>query len=242
MKKNHQKDTLFTNPYPDSGFAFNADVARVFDDMLSRSVPFYDTIQASITAIAASFISKGAIVYDLGCSTGTTMGHLIDHIADPFLCIGVDNSLPVLDQTKKKLGRYSKERWQLITHDLNTPFDFHPCRLVIMNLTLQFIKPKNRLPLLKNIQQSLVNGGALILIEKIQPESQYADLFQTNYHTYKRGQGYSQTEIINKSKALKNVLVPLSISENLALLKQAGFVAPATFFQWFNFAGMLAIR
>ena len=48
-------------------FKFNSKVAGVFDDMVSRSVPFYHEIQRMITEIAADFATKGSNVYDLGC-------------------------------------------------------------------------------------------------------------------------------------------------------------------------------
>ena len=54
-------------------FRFGADVAQVFDDMLSRSVPFYGEIQRMIAELALDIVEPGSNVYDLGCSTGTTM-------------------------------------------------------------------------------------------------------------------------------------------------------------------------
>jgi tRNA (cmo5U34)-methyltransferase len=54
-------------------FKFEGKVATVFDDMVNRSVPFYEEIQRMISEIAKDHVLNGTSVYDLGCSTGTTI-------------------------------------------------------------------------------------------------------------------------------------------------------------------------
>ena len=54
------KDEVFKNNLTRvDDFKFNGNVASVFDDMVSRSVPFYDEIQRMITEIAADFCIEG---------------------------------------------------------------------------------------------------------------------------------------------------------------------------------------
>ena len=63
------KDRLFDKPdLPIADFRFDASVATVFDDMVSRSVPFYSEMQRMITELAADFAEPGSCVYDLGYS------------------------------------------------------------------------------------------------------------------------------------------------------------------------------
>ena len=50
---------------------------------------------------------------------------------------------------------------------------------------------------------------------------------------------YSEDEIDNKEKALKTVLHLQTYSENMTLLKEAGFSHVVPFFQWFNFVGFM---
>ena len=72
-----RRDRLFRQRAPGSGgFAFGPDTARVFDDMVARSVPCYDEIQRMIAEIAGDFATPGSAVYDLGCSTGTAFPRL----------------------------------------------------------------------------------------------------------------------------------------------------------------------
>jgi hypothetical protein len=67
---------------PAASFEFGRDVIRGFDDMVSRSVPLYETIQQLIAALVLRCRAVGPI-YDLGCSTGATFKAPIERAATP---------------------------------------------------------------------------------------------------------------------------------------------------------------
>jgi tRNA (cmo5U34)-methyltransferase len=56
----------------------------------------------------------------------------------------------------------------------------------------------------------------------------------------KRRHQYSDMEISQKREALENVLIPYKLSENILLLKEAGFAHCEIFFKWYNFSGIIA--
>lgn len=69
-----QKDNLFREKREKiDDFHFGQETARVFDDMLDRSVPFYGEIQRLMAELSADFAVEGSRLYDLGCSTGNTL-------------------------------------------------------------------------------------------------------------------------------------------------------------------------
>lgn len=235
------KDTVFLNPkYDVSSFEFNQDVADVFDDMVSRSVPYYTQLQQQIIAIASSFLKPNGIIYDFGASTGTTLYNL--HKAYSQLNLqttGIDYSLEMLEKAKEKNKNFPGE-WQI--HDLNTPIKLKHHDLSLMILTLQFLAPESREVLLKQIYDALLPGGAFIFVEKIEPSAMLSDLFETHYFEYKRQMGYSDIEIQRKKLALQGKLKPLSIQENQSLLLNSGFKEVSPFFQWFQFVGWIAVK
>ena len=98
------KDKLFDDSYQKvTDFEFNRAVVSVFDDMVVRSVPFYLEIQRMITELAADFVVEGTQIYDLGCSTGTTMMNM-DKVIDPKIrFVGIDNSDEMLKSCRKNL-------------------------------------------------------------------------------------------------------------------------------------------
>ena len=85
-----------------SDFKFGANVAKVFDDMVSRSVPFYGEMQRMTAELAADHAKEGSNVYDLGCSTGTTMIGMDTMVNPNIKFIGIDDSQEMLDKCKSK--------------------------------------------------------------------------------------------------------------------------------------------
>ncbi len=239
-----KKDTLFKKSTAPGKFEFNEPVARVFDDMLERSVPFYKECQQMVVDLALHFAQKGSAVYDLGCSTGTMLKHLVRAIPEKqkIRFVGLDNSEAMLNKARGKLKGHLK-RCALVKADLESDFGLSDASVVIMNYTLQFLSPRRRAAMLKKIYQGLRPGGGLILIEKVQGESDdLNDLFVEQYHAYKRNQGYSKLEIAKKREALEKVLIPLKPGKNRDLLEKSGFRQVDIFFKWFNFAGFVAVK
>ncbi|MFC1511921.1 carboxy-S-adenosyl-L-methionine synthase CmoA [Candidatus Latescibacterota bacterium] len=225
-------------------FTFNSTVAHVFDDMVERSVPFYHEIQRMITEIAADFAVKEKCVYDLGCSTGTTLLNL-DRVLEPSIAfVGVDNSPDMLEQcrTNFKASKVSRP-YDLRLNDLNQGIMIENASVVIMCLTLQFVRPLYRERLVELICQQLEPMSCLIMMEKVLGEdSLFNRLFIKYYYDMKRRNQYSDIEISQKREALENVLVPYKLLENRELLLRSGFRYVDTFFKWYNFSGMVAVK
>jgi len=227
-----------------SDFKFGENVARVFDDMVNRSVPFYGEIQRMMAELSADHAKEGSDVYDLGCSTGTTMVGMDTMVNPSIRFVGVDDSQEMLDKCKSKLLELGFSRdYELRCNDLNQGVKITNASVVVLCLTLQFVRPMYREKLLENIHKGLNAGGALILVEKILAEdSRFNRDFISYYYNYKRRNNYSELEISQKREALENVLIPYKLSENITLLRDKGFDHCEVFFKWYNFAGIIAIK
>lgn len=238
-----QVDKLFRqNQVGFGGFEFNRDVAKVFDDMISRSVPLYDDVQRAIARLAGLLDHDCIDVVDLGCSTGTSLIHLAKALPDRSLRLtGVDSSSAMLEQCEAKLKKFQvNESVRLFESDL-CDFQFKDASIVLLNYTLQFVDVDRRLELMKRLCQSIRPGGFLVLSEKFSHSdpaihAQWIEL----YCDYKRVNGYSELEISRKRDALENVLVPFTVAENEQLLKDAGFSKTELLLKWFNFGTLLA--
>ncbi len=239
------KDEVFRDEIEKaSDFKFGANVARVFDDMVNRSVPFYGEIQRMMAELAADHAKEGADVYDLGCSTGTTMIGMDTMVQQDIRFIGIDDSQEMLDKCKSKLMELGFSRpYELRCADLGQGVKISNASVVVLCLTLQFVRPIYRERLLKDIYDGLNPGGVLILVEKIlAEESNFNRDFINYYYNYKRRNNYSEMEISQKREALENVLVPYKLTENISLLRDKGFNHCEVFFKWYNFAGLIAVK
>jgi len=234
------KDKIFTKEL-DKKFEFDESVASVFDDMLSRSVPFYKEVQKLIIDYIKLNAKKNATLTDLGCSTAKFLLELNSKVPNLKLC-GIDNSTPMLERAKKKCQAYGVENIDLIFDDI-AKIELKNQDFITSNYTLQFIRPIQRPKVVAKIYNALNSNGKFIFSEKVVFEDKKfdKDIIEI-YYNYKKEQGYSEYEIAKKREALENVLIPFTIKENIEMCKEAGFKQVHTLFQWANFVTFVAIK
>lgn len=225
-------------------FNFGEKTAEVFDDMLERSVPFYDEVQRMIGEMSADFAVPGTNLYDLGCSTCNTFVRIDALVPEGVTFVGMDSSEAMLVKAKEKLTEREVTRpCELICIDLNKGVNVVNASVVVMNLVLQFVRPLYRTRVVQAIASGINQGGCLILVEKVlSPDSTINRLFIKYYYEMKKRSGYSELEIAQKREALENVLIPYQYFENRDLLLECGFRHCEMFFRWYNFCGMLAVK
>jgi len=237
-------DRIFADPNRKiADFTFGQETAAVFEDMLDRSVPGYREIQRMIVELGGDFAVDGTNVYDLGCSTGTTLRNL-DALEQQVRFVGVDSSDAMLAKAEASFKEKPlRHPYALVCRNFNDGIQVEEASVVVMSLTLQFIRPLYRERALRSIVDGLHHDGCLILVEKVVGEdSLLSRLFIEHYHEFKQRNGYSEIEIAKKREALENVLLPYRLNENVELLRHCGFRAVDVFFKWYNFAGLLAIK
>lgn len=238
-------DSLFSEPLGRiEGFTFDEQVARVFPDMLRRSVPGYNTIVAQSGSLAERYATPGSRVYDLGCSLGATTLAMRQRIRTPDCrIIAVDNSEAMITRCRDAIAEDTATvPVDVVLGDI-AEVAFEQASVVAMNFTLQFFAPEQRLALLTRIADGMLPGGALILSEKIAFSDPGQQVLHTEmYHSFKRANGYSDLEISQKRTALENVLVPDTLPSHYERLSEAGFRSAEVWFQCFNFVSMIALR
>ncbi len=233
-------DKIFAKPISKQ-FEFDEQVASVFDDMLQRSIVYYNQTADLIRYYALSYIKDGGTVYDLGCSTATILLNIERELKVDATLIGIDNSNSMLKQAKRKIGAFNS-KIELINADI-TQYQYKKSDLFISNYTLQFIRPLQRQNLLLNIYNALNLDSAFIFSEKVvSSNNRLNKIMIDHYYEFKKEQGYSEYEIMQKREALENVLIPYTQDENLQMLKDAGFSSCEVIFRWGNFATFIAIK
>ena len=227
------KDKVF-NKAIEKKFEFDEAVASVFDDMLSRSVPFYDEVRRLVISLILAEQTEGKKVLDLGSSTAKFLLDLHSKMDAKMKLKGLDNSQAMLDRAEQKCQAFGADI-TLEFADMLT-YNYENEDVVVSNYTLQFIRPMQRLELVKKIYNGMNDDGVFVFSEKVifndkKLDKQMIDI----YYEYKKEQGYSEYEIAQKREALENVLIPFTIEENIQMCKDAGFKNIDTVFQWANF-------
>jgi tRNA (cmo5U34)-methyltransferase len=222
-------------------FRFDARVAAVFPDMIARSVPGYATALQLIGLIAAGHAQSGGRCYDLGCSLGAVARVLRAALpGSDCRILAIDNSAAMLAAARRHCPEAGDPPVEFVLGDVREA-PIEDASVVVLNYTLQFVPPADRLVLLRRIRQGLRRGGVLILSEKIAFADAALDhAMQALHERFKQANGYSALEISRKRAALERVLVPETLEVHRERLAEAGFGASAVFFQCLNFASLLA--
>lgn len=239
------RDKIYQVPKdPVDPFTFDDQVARVFDDMIDRSIPFYREIIRRQAQLIEGYYQPGTVIWDLGCSNGNLSLEICRRMGDtPFRIAAVDNSAPMLKVFSERLAATPcAQRVTLRCEDIART-EIENASAVVLNFTLQFLPPEGRSDLIAGIYKGMTRGGILLFSEKItHTHPSMAELQQELYYTFKRENGYSDLEISQKREALDKVLIPETVEQHQERLRQAGFGAIDLWQKWFNFAAWIAIK
>lgn len=225
-------------------FRFDEQVARVFPDMIGRSVPGYRQLLPMIALKARRYAQPGSRLYDLGCSLGgvaLAMRRAVQ--AEAVEIIAVDTSEAMVARCRQAVAEdNSRVPVQVIKADIREQ-PVSDASVIVLNFTLQFLPPGDRGPLLRRLYEGLRPGGVLILAEKLRfDDPAEAELLQAWHEDYKRAQGYSDLEIAQKRQALEKVMLTDSREIHLQRVAEAGFGRCVQWFQNYQFCAFLAVK
>ena len=96
------RDNLFNHQTDIADFRFDKEVVEVFDDMVRRSVPGYDSMIQMIGLIARIYGQDNSNYYDLGSSTGAiSLSIALNNKSTKNQFFAIDNSEEMIDSAKK---------------------------------------------------------------------------------------------------------------------------------------------
>ncbi len=237
-----QPDKLFLDEgQAPQEFRFDEAVARVFPDMLRRSIPGYSTLLQLIGVLSRQIVKSDTHVYDLGCSLGAvtlSVRHALG--ARNVQLVALDNSPAMVQRCQELINADSGTcPVEVVLGDI-TSLSLNKSSLVVSNFTLQFAAPETRLGILENISDSLVPGGALVLSEKtaaLDPELN--EFFAETHDTFRESNGYSRLELSRKREALEQILIPDSTEQHVERMRAAG-LEPVEWFRCLHFVSWVA--
>lgn len=209
---------------------FDFNTISDFDNHIDKSIPNYSFLIEAIKSISDYFVTNEGVIYDIGCSTGKLLLSL------PYKCkkVGYDNS--------NLIPNKDFEGVLFLKEDVTGEIKLQNAQIVYSIFTLQFINPTSRMMVLQKIYDNLNDGGAFIICEKVYQENGKLQEILTFSHYDFKSKNFTIDEIFSKEKDLRFIMKPKTLEENIMDLKKVGFKSVATFFQSFNFVGIIAIK
>lgn len=225
----------------DRQWQFDNQVTAVFEDMLSRSIPQYEVMRQAVYDLGRQYIQPDSWIVDLGCARGQAIEPFVNCYSQSNKCLGIEVSEPMRMAAQMRFAGNE----QVIIRDTDLRYDYPPERacIVLCILTLQFIPIEYRQGIVQSIYDTLIENGAVILVEKVLGNTARINRQMVNlYYALKGANGYTTEQIERKRLSLEGVLVPVTAKWNEELLMQAGFRQIDCFWRWMNFAGWIAIK
>lgn len=219
---------------------FDEEVTEVFDNMLERSIPQFETMRDAVHSIIGKFATVTGTVVDLGCSRGGAIARSAsEHPECRFL--GVECSEPMFTAARERFQ--NQRNVTIVNMDLRSEYPKHVCSVVSSILCAMFVPIEYRMQLFHKAFEHLLPGGAFVLVEKVLGADAVLDhIMVDTYLEYKRSMGYTQEQIDRKRLNLEGVLVPVTARMNEEFLRAAGFQRVDCFWRWMNFAGWVAVK
>lgn len=242
--------TVRDETQPEGAWEFDQKVTDAFEDMLQRSIPWYENMRAIVTDLACSFLprgtARGSRAVDLGASRGDGLAPIIDRVGAHADYKAVEVSAPMCVELRSRWpqDRIKVHGVEVMEHDLRGEYPLvGMADVTLLVLTLQFTPIEHRQRILRDVWRHTVPGGCLLLVEKVLGATADLDrLLVERYYALKGEHGYSKEAIERKRLSLEGVLVPVTAAWNEELLRQAGFAEVDCFWRWANFAGWIAVR
>jgi tRNA (cmo5U34)-methyltransferase len=241
-------DKIYSHDSDEKPFRFNDEVAKVFPDMLQRSIPGYAATIEAIGALAARYVRQDTNCYDLGCSLGAATIAMRQGIRKSGCqIVGVDTAPAMIERCREIVAEDGRQNpagtvVELKQGDIRD-ITVENASMVVLNYTLQFLPMDDRDALMRAVFEGLNDGGLLVLSEKVIDENDEMErLLVDLHHEHKRRNEYSALEISRKRAALENVLIPETVAAHRSRLAAAGFRYTAVWLRYFNFVSIVAIR
>ena len=204
-------------------FSF-ANYAEEFDRHIEQSIRGYGNLIADCVELSQYFIENNTLACDIGCSTGRTLAAIRARNQDrapAATYIGLD----IEPSFQRHWDQLAAANIRFLLRDVVTFEDFRDLSLATAIFTLQFLPHRRRLEVSRKIYEGLVPGGALVVAEKFYAKTpKIQDMLTSLYLNYKR-QYFSDEEILDKEKSLRNIMKPGREDDLIQLLTGAGFKA-----------------
>lgn len=223
--------------YNKYNWRFDKEMVNNFDDHVKKSVPLYEEFHKDIINMSVYFSQKNTKIIDIGTSTGVLLNDLYNINKHRNIeCIGIDIEKGMIEECN---NRYNNLKFEVCDA---LDFDYTNSSIITSVLTLQFINKKERKEIIKKIYNEMNEDGSLFIVEKIKNNiPDVHDIYNDIYYDFKRD-NLTDEDVLDKNVSLRGVMKPLTLQDNIQILKNVGFNKIDVFMKYNNFVGLLAIK
>jgi len=173
-----------------------AGLAESFDEYVRGQLPWYDLASGMVAHVARHYVPRGGLVYDLGASTGNVGRVIADVLA------ARSARLVAIETDEEMVNAYDAPGH--IERGRVEAFEYEPFDFAVSFLTLMFVAPADRAPLLARLQAACRPGGSVMLVEKQDPPGGYVGTVMRRMTlAAKAATGVSPSDVVEKGLQLE---------------------------------------
>lgn len=221
---------------------FKAEEAANYDDAIRRRIPLYREIQTLMTSLLPFPKKEYLRVLDLGCGTGETSISLLKEY--PLARVtGIDSSHDLLEAARKKV-KHTTWRVDFLCQDIRVAGGQWPVvkgkeefDVIVSGFSLHFFTPDEKEEILRKCLTLLKDGGMFIDSEAVlSPSENVYNMYMDKWKDFMRSNGFSDEEIGSHILKFLRDVKPMTIDNQLGLMRKAGFRDVECYFKYLNWA------
>lgn len=213
--------------------------SETYDSDIKRTMPYYSDFFRQVIDIVSNCSFKQISWLDVGCGTGKMAEIALNELdIKKFVCC--DCSSDMLKRTRERLNFLDVEYIQSQVQDLQLNSQFN---VITSILVTHYLKDNEKRQAINRCYHALKDNGILFILENFAPHSAIVtNLYLKRWKNYQLNHGKSTEESQKHIDRFNKDYFPVTIEENIQLLKDCGFRYIDIFWLSYMQAGILGLK
>lgn len=195
--------------------------AESYDRDILNTIPYYDEVYNQIAdVVSVAFLNKTVSWLDVGCGTGKMAEVALEQCnVEKMIC--TDNSSAMLEAARQKISSSYVEFLKLPMEGIDYDSQFDVISSILVNHYLSY---EERMIAVRNCYNALKKEGIYITFENFAPRDETTKkLYLKRWEKYQYSKGKSIKECEEHLSRYGTEYFPITIQEQIRILKECGF-------------------
>lgn len=221
----------------DNNTAFNS---NEYDKKIKNTLPYYEEFYNQIIDVVNIYYENRSVDWlDVGCGTGK-MAEVAFRKSSIGRFVFCDNSSDMLDIAKERFRSGKEEFVVSNVQDINFDNEFD---VVTAVQAMHYLKKHKKTSAIKKCYEALKPDGLFINFENFAPEGSVSEkIYLERWKGYQISMGKSFEESEKHIRRYKKDYYPISVSEQIQIMKKCGFREVEILWLSFMQVGIMGIK
>lgn len=212
-----------------------------YDGKVRQVIPYYDEILTQVTDIVDILGLKEISWLDTGGGSGTLLSKAFENFGNIKRAVLCDPSEKMLETAEKKLAEHDVEYRQCFSHELDYIGEFDV--VTAIQCHHYYSDKEQKKMAVSKCYESLKDNGIYITFENTAPFTETGkNILLRRLEKYGLAHGREEAEVKNHSERYGTEFFPITVEQQLEMLRNCGFRTAEVFWLSYMQAGFYAIK